>query len=243
MKKGILLLILSIITVSGVAGMENKTKDGRPLFAEPEEAIIFFIESIKERNLNSALGACAVESAAENFDFEVFTDYLQAMVLFNTLAPSDDPMLLDINIIDRIYQISRSVKFFCYSLLATEKNDGMTIPDPGPERIEAFIDSLDTARLKDLEIGKIMFPAPDLENDERLVKSFQKRADNYGADEWTERVAVYKFEDSYYLSGFELARYGKHWQIFSLTSALANTGIMEVITRISRTDYENFLKQ
>jgi hypothetical protein len=91
--------------------------------------------------------------------------------------------------------------------------------------------------LKDLKLLRIDPPRKDILESERNIANLQKMADIFGAQEMTERIALYQLNDKTYLGGFILLRYGESWKIYSLCSNLAGTSVMGGVEQISIMDY------
>ena len=71
-------------------------------------------------------------------------------------------------------------------------------------------------------------------NDARYLENAARLASIYGADESTERVALFSFEGNYYYLGFTLLRYGDNWKISSQTSPLAGTSALGTASENNR---------
>lgn len=57
----------------------------------------------------------------------------------------------------------------------------------------------------------------------------------YGADDATERIVLYKLNDSYYWGGMHLIKYGKYWRIDGLNSAFADQNAFGFLQKIKVT--------
>ena len=220
-------LVLYLFTFHILSAQVNETET--PEFNTPEAAIEYFIKSVKNNDIYDAFKACAVYEYSENFDFSKYTEYIQAMILGYSPAPSGNEIFTQINIIDRMYTLSSQIKYLCYSLLSEEIADGNIIFPENDQRVSAFIQSLDTSRLSDLEIVEIKIPFPDVITSERYNAFAEKLAACFGADTATERIVLYRFEGSYFASGFHLLLYGDNWKIDGLNSAVAGTSPLTVI--------------
>ena len=243
MKK-IFCIILIIVCFTSYGYLYTQTADvnGKD-FNTPEKTIEYFVDALKENNIAKAFEACAINEYSEKYNFTAFSKRLNAMILHQSLAPSEYPMFVELNKLERTYRVIMQIKFFCYCMLSSEKVDGLVIGNPGDERIAAFIASADPSRLKNLKIIDTSFAAPRLKNNERLVKTFTEQAQIFGADEKTELIVLYKLENKYYLGGFSLLRYGKIWKIESLASSLANISPVEVIKESSLSEFEALISE
>ncbi|MBN1500232.1 MAG: hypothetical protein JW982_08755 [Spirochaetes bacterium] len=229
MKKGLLIIILFIL--SSCSSIQ-KTAAINSDFATPEAAIKYFIAGIAKNDLNYALQACAIKEAADNFSFKKFTERLNALIFWSSMAPSEYPFYADINRADRISFISRQIKFFCFSMLSAEKDYSLTVPEPSEERINDFIRSSDPSKLADLRIIKITVPYPDLIESERNQRNWKLQAAIYGAETKTERIVLYELNGKFFTGGISLLKYGSNWKIESLSSSLANTSPMGSVEEV-----------
>ena len=129
------------------------------------------------------------------------------------LSPSDYTFYSELNKMTVSSQILNQVKFFAYGLLSSEKvDDGSLILNMDTERVNKFIKDVDPRKLSNIEIKKISLPNKTLMNDPKYIENAAKSASLYGADESTERVALFSFEQSYYYIGFTLLRYRENWK-------------------------------
>lgn len=236
----ILLLILISAQEKIPAEILNiKTKS----FKNPEAAIKFFVENLTQNNLAKALEACDINESSENYNFKKFSNRLRAIILTHTLAPSEYPMYVSINKIQRTFAIMNQVKYFCYNILSAEKVDGRTIVIKSDKRITNFIDSANPVKLKELILVDTSFPRPNLQNKKRLIDNFKKQAKIFGAIDKTERIVLYQFKKNYYLGGFSLLLYKDGWKIHSIGSDLANISALGVVKRTTIEEYNRIKSQ
>lgn len=195
-------------------------------YVTPEDAVAAYLDGIAQQEIAKILGASAIDQPAANFDFVGYVERLQAMPLMISPAPASDPFLVAINRARRENEILSAVRNFAYSLLTGEEIDGSMIANPEPERVQAFVEALDPSRLAGIELVQIGAPMPDLLNSDRFQENAVKQARIYGADELTERVALFMFEGKPYLIGFVLLRYGDDWRVMYQNSNLGGTSAM-----------------
>lgn len=82
---------------------------------------------------------------------------------------------------------------------------------------------------------------PELVEHERHKSIEKTRAKCFGAQDGTERLALYKLNGEYYYSGFHLLKYKKSWKIDGLYSSLAGTSPGEAV-KIDVFHYQGLIK-
>ena len=204
-------------------------------FKTPEDTIKYYFDGVEQNNLNKILQACAINEMAEKFNFASQVERLGGVMSPGQfLSPTDYTFYSEINKVTESSQILHQVKFFAYGLLSSEKvGDSSLILNMDPQRVNKFIKDVDPRTLSTIEIKKISLPNQTLMNDPKYIENAKKSAILYGADESTERVALFSFEQSYYYIGFTLLRYGENWKISSQSSPLANTNVLGTPIKIT----------
>ncbi|NLW45786.1 MAG: hypothetical protein GXY86_00375 [Firmicutes bacterium] len=242
--KLIIVFILAIVAMSiwssGLFAKKAELSIPKESFATPEKAIKYFLNALKENDFRKALAACAIEEYSQGFDFEAYTDRMDAFVFYASPAPSDYPLYVELTKYERMGQIAKKTKFFCYSLLATEK-EYQTISNPSKERIAAFIRSSNPAGLSGLEI--ISIDKPELVEHERHQSNEKTRAKCFGAEDGTERLVLFRLDGELYYSGFHLLKYKKSWKIDDLYSALTGTSPLGNAEKTDLFSYTGLIKQ
>jgi hypothetical protein len=191
------------------------------VFKTPEESITSYMEGVAQGDLGKILQACAINEISENFKFDLYIERMQAL-LPQTQSPSDYPFYAELNKVQLSSQISNQVKFLAYSLLSTEAVGEINVIRMDEEQANKFTKEIDPQRLAQLKVEKIGLPDKALMTGDKYLENATKIARIYGADESTERVVLFSFEDNYYLIGFTLLRYGENWKISTQTSAIAD---------------------
>jgi len=212
-------------------------------FPTPEKVIERVVDRIRGGDLAGVLEASAIGEQAGGYDFPAFSKRLSAMVLNTQMAPAGPKLYDDINKLQLAWQISRQVKFFAFSFNGSEKADGKTVflPPDDPksnERINAFIASVDPAKLAGLKIVKIARLGLEQTN-ERVKKNFSDQAKLYGASELSERMVLYSLDGRYFCGGFSLIRYGTAWKLNGLYSTLGGTDASGSVTPSSPRDFDD----
>lgn len=218
-------------------------KAGDAVFKTPEDAITAYMEGVAQGDINKIYQACAINEMSENFKFDLYIDRVRAFTPFQSEAPSNYPFFVDLNKTQVAAQIATQVKILAYSLLSTEKvNEGTTII-MDLDKANTFIQSVDPKRLANLEIKKIVIPSKKNMDTAQYRDNAAKRARVYMADELTERVVLFSFEQNYYALGFTLLRYGDNWKIISQNSPMANTPALGAAQKITVEAFDSMFKQ
>jgi hypothetical protein len=212
-------------------------------FKTPEETITYYLDGVAQNNISKILQACAINEMGGKFKFDLHVERLGGvMVPGQFLSPTDYTFYSEINKMTVSSQILNQVKFFAYGLLSNEKvDDGSPILNMDTERVNKFIKDVDPGKLSSLEIKKIGLPNKTLMNDPKYIENAAKSARDYGADESTERVALFSFEQSYYYIGFTLLRYGENWKISSQSSPLAGTSVLGTPKKTTVEEFESMI--
>jgi hypothetical protein len=207
-------------------------------FATPEAAIQHFAESIAKNDVVAALQAFAINQQAAAFDFTAMSERLGVIQPIQTLSPTEYPMYVDLNRLALISRYGGQLKFFVYSFYATEPLDETTPIQDEPEKISAFIESVNPEQLTGLKIDKVIRM---IATSDKLLEVWQQQAKPVGADEVTELVVLYELDGSYYLGGARLLRYGESWKLDGLSSVLAGMSALGTVTKTTLEEFETLL--
>jgi hypothetical protein len=211
------------------------------IFHSPEVAVAHYLEGVSQRDIGRILEASAAGMAAEGFDFVVQAERLGDVVAFpQFLAPSDDEFYAGINQLRIASQLLQQVKMLTYRLLAGDVvDDGATYIEADPDAVADLQQSLDPARLAGLEVVQVGSP---LKTGDPFYKEIaETKAAVYGADDFTERIALLSFEGSHYLAGFSLLRYGETWGVLDQSSPLAELGPLGIPVETTVESFEGMI--
>ena len=247
-KRVIILMACLALMTAGCSGTGTTAtapdQASNVAFKTPEEAITHYFEGVAQSDIHKIAQACAIDEMSEKFKFDQYTERLRAFLPVQSQSPAEYPFYVEINKMQLSSQIFNRVKMFAYSLLSSEKVDeGATIvlDAEATERISQFIKDVDPKGLAQLELKTIGLPNKKLMNDARYLENAAKLASIYGADESTERVALFSFEGNYYYLGFTLLRYGDNWKISSQTSPLAGTSALGTPQKTTVEEFESMI--
>lgn len=223
-KYPILIVIILSLLISLACGFSSNEQLQKTdvTFKTPEEAINYYFEGLTQADTHKILGACAIDEMSEKFNFDLYSERV-GFLSITTLSPTRYPLYVELNKTELSGEILKRVKVFNYSLLSNEEVHKGTPILTDAERTNNFIKDVNPSRLSKIEIQKIEMPSKEFMNSPKYLEDAAKIAGIYGADESTERVVLFSFEDGYYYVGFILLRYGESWKISSQIAPLANT--------------------
>jgi hypothetical protein len=211
------------------------------VFKTPEDAITSYFEGITENNLQKILQTLAINEMSENFNFDLYTERVGAFIPAVSLAPSAYPLYVESNKMQLSGEMVNRIKFFAYSLLSTEQvGEGVPIRT-NPDGTKRFMEDVDPGKLSSLEIKSIDLANKKIMSTSQYLENAAVIAKIFGADESTERVALFLFEEKYYYVGFTLLRYGETWKISRQTSAIAGTNALGIVHSTTPEEFETII--
>jgi len=208
-------------------------------FDTPEAAIEHYVKSIAAADLDGAMRPLAVDDIAARYDFPAVARWLPMMQPATLYAPTNHDVYVRLNKMRLAGELSNATRMIISSLL------GIEIEGPPKHAtdadITAFMTAVDPSRLKALKVVRIDQPGKAVVNTPEMIAVHKRHASFHGADEQTERIALYQLGDQHYWSGFQLLRYGKRWVISQLFSAFVAGGTPGV-GKTTAAEYEAKLK-
>jgi hypothetical protein len=185
--------------------------------ATPEAAVNLYIESIAANDFACALRAYAAHEQAARFDFTALVRYVHMWSPASLKAPAGYPMFVEMNELQAKAEMAQATKLFVYGLLS-DRELMRTYNAESDAQIQAFIQAVDPARLATLRVVRIDQPRQSASNSPKAQELFKEFATRAGADEMTERIALYELSGRFFRSGFQLTRYDQRWTIYTLNS-------------------------
>lgn len=177
----------------------------------PEKAVSAYVAAVAAGDFNAAIALCPADTMMKNFHADEYAK------IENT---SDKARSVD----EIKSEYVQQTETFATSLLKSET----AAPKAGTPITAAFITQFlkdNGTKLKDLQALRIDKPFKtgyNLEVDSDVYK--QSTKDNrlvWGADDYTERIALIAHNGKTYLAGFTLVAYGGTWGISSVASTFA----------------------
>lgn len=229
--------IAAVGAASGDPDRSSAAAEAVPAPATPEDAVRAYMAGVTGADFDAIVEAVAIDEVAEGFRFDLQVDRFQAYVPFS-LAPAAYPFYVDVNRALRTEQVARQVLNLAYSLLSSETIDGNIIAPADQAWAEDFTRQVDPSRLATLTVVDVGIANEAAMQGERYQQNAELQARSYGADELTERVALFYFEDGLYYVGFTLVRYGDGWKVFDQTAPMAGTTSLGTAVPTTLDDWE-----
>lgn len=199
-------------------------------FDTPEKAVSMYIEGLRTMELKRMMGAFAVETYAEKYDFEANLERLKAYVPAQDIKlPNANRLAADLNIEGRKTAISNAILRQYLSLsyanldqasLTGFENEGIT----AEEFVEHFTRNLESVKLDSLKLLGFIPPEELSEyySIDANKENMDKQAVVYGADKIESRAAVVELAGEKYLLCMDVVNYGDKWFILNLSGNIGN---------------------
>jgi len=189
----------------------------RPRFASPEAAVHHFVEHLAADDIDGAMQAFQIDDIFAAFDAaaNVRSDHGAAL--------SDHRIMVGAAKISVTAKFARDTRQFVYGLLLAAP-EAYTLTTASDESVQRFIGDVDPARLQAVRIMRIDQPAPSAMNSAEGVALAKSRAARQGAEDSTERIALFQLDGMYYAAGFSLLKAGDTWRISDFESVYAGIG-------------------
>lgn len=204
-------------------------------FPTPEAAVQHFVKRLAADDLDDAMQAFSIDEVLARLDGNLDTR------MNDQSTPSKYRTLARVARICVMAEIASATRRFVYGFLLDEMEDKLTVASDA--NIDRFIQMVDPARLKAVRIVRIDQPAPTVMNSAAAVNSAKAHAAKVGAEERTERIALFQLDGTYYQGGFTLFRYGNTWRIGQLESIYGGIGMHgHPVRKTTLLDYEELTK-
>lgn len=220
--KGILgfALCLAVLPTIDSNAYEDKS------FASQEKALDFFVERIRESDLEGALQAFPIKRAAEQFDFEKYLDYFQVWIADSTMNyPSTSELFISLNensyasrtmeyIQNFVTSLSTDPAFLSGKSLTPENTDITGLMEASSQNAE---------KISGLEIERLVYYNPEEQDSEAVQKNMQNLAALYGADGLSSYLVIYRLDSNFWTGGMTFIQYGDEYYIWEPNCMMMNT--------------------
>lgn len=234
-------LIVAVVVVLGGLLASPAFSQGSPVFTTPDDAIAAYLDGIRTRDFGEILSATAFDRLYAHFDFAAYVDSLGGLTP-RVPAPAGDPLLLEIDKTIFAAGIAHEVKMLSYFLLGRPDLTQDKLVAMTPAETAALERALDMRRLGNLELIKVGIPRPKVTNDPKNQKNAAQRAGFFGADEYSERIALISLEGQTYEMGFQLMRFGQSWTITAQWSGIGSTSAVGVPWPMTLAQFDELLR-
>jgi hypothetical protein len=162
----------------------------------------------------------AIDDYAAGFDFYTTARDMGSFTPTFLDGPTRYKMYVRINALKVTSEYVNQTMNFVASLLL---DDGMLdklkrSSESSDADIRAVVRALDPAKLRSLKVVRIDQPRRSVTSTPKFAELARKQAARQGAEDSSDRIALFKLRGTYYWSGFNLMKYGKTWRIRRLTS-------------------------
>jgi hypothetical protein len=209
--------------------------------ATPEAAINLYVERIAANDFTCALRAYAAHEQAARFNFTALVSWVGVLNPGVLKAPAEYPMFVEMNELRAKAEMAESTKRFVYGLL-TDMDPTGSQPVESDAEIQAFVQAVNPARLAKMKVVRIDQPRQSVTNGPEAQAHFKRLSTLEGADEMTERMALYELSGQFFSSGFRLCRYDKSWKIYKLESDYGRLPVGRVALKTTAAEYEARLR-
>lgn len=208
-----------------------------PGYDTPEEAVLAYIEAMRENDLDGMTSTFAIETLVENMDTRAYIHRLSAATPASWRAiPADNPYAQQIFVAMAYHDVINSL-YYQYLLFTTAETEyadlgnGRPIRFTGDDRspaIDSFIEAMNanpwSESLKTCEFVEWLDPA-SLHNAytaEINQSNIDRQRLCHGADEMAHPCAHIRINGEDWMLLMECVRYGDKWYNISLTGNVAN---------------------
>ena len=249
----VICLLLACVTMPHLSLGEQKVYEG-PGWDTPEDAVLHYLEGLKDQDLDKMISAYAVETCIDHFDLKAL---LARVGGYTTNAipsmPNAGSLLREINIETRKNQIVRTILWQMISICLPGQDFSQPIPistdDDGAaakvfvEGIEEAFDAVDFDTLTFLR-----FTPPEEASEfyasERNQENIKAQIAPYGAEEARSVIALFMVDEHFCALTCDAIRYGDRWYMHQPggnIAALARLNAPYGMISVSKDELANML--
>lgn len=234
----IMVLCLAVSPGLFVRAYEDKS------FASEEEALDYFVQEMRECDFEGALQAFPVVRAPEEFDFEKYVDRFQTWISSDSMNYSSDCELykkinqsnfvsLRMNYICNFAKfLSSDTAFLSNASIMTEDTDVVGLMQAA---------AADTQKISKLEVVRLDYCEPELQDREDLQEAWREQAAVYGADGLSQYFVLYCMGDEFYLGGVTFIQYGEEYYLWELDCTLSGGSMQGAVMAVTEEEYNNIV--
>ena len=199
---------------------DQETYEG-PGWDTPEDAVLHYLEGLKEQDLDQMISAYAVETCIDRFDLEAMLMRFGAYHLsFIPCMPNSSSFLREVNMEARKGEIERSILYQITSICRPWRDFYSSIPfstEDGGEEIKAFVEGIEGA-FNAVDFSTLEFShfvpleqVSDLVGSERNQENFKAQMAPYGGEEARSLCAVFVVDNHICVLVCDMVRHGDRW--------------------------------
>lgn len=212
-----------------------------PDLTTPEGAVAAYIGGLAHQNFDEVLAATYTEKASKAFAFDTYVGRSQKLIKSMPL-PSSSPLFAGINRASFADGFVMPLKLTAYALLAPGDGADGEITRLSKDDAKALEASLRPERLAGLNLVKIGIPRPAIVNNKFNLANWNVLASTFGANAYTERLALIEFEDATFALGFGLMQYGDRWFVANQSTMVTDDEHFVVPKPMTPDAFEEWLK-
>jgi len=219
-----LVCLLAICLCAPVFAHANQPTYEGPGWDTPEEAVLYYLEGLREQDLGKMIGAYAIETYIDHFDLSALLARMRAYApTMSPRLPNTGGLVRAINIEERKSEIVRGIFLHMASICMPEQDFfQMTTfaPENADEEIKAFVEGLDNA-FDAVDFGTLKVlcftPPEDISEhyaSEQNQENMRRQVAPFGADEARSVIAAFTVDDKLGVLACEAMRYADRWFMF-----------------------------
>jgi len=188
-------------------------------FDTPEEAMIAYLEGLRDSDLDRMMSAFAIETYILNYDLEYIVDRLGSyMITLTPRMPNTNEFITAINVEHRRGEIA-SLIGMQQLFLSNHEHDFLRpyLVDDAGEFVRQLDRGLGGLNLQSIDILGFIPPEElhHLHHDPLNLENMQRQANTIGADQLKSMVVAFELNRSTYLLTADVANYDGRWYIAS----------------------------
>ncbi len=197
-------------------------------YSSPEEVARAFMEDMQKADFEHiyTLNAYSYDEIVDKLDAGALLHRAQTLIMSQNMGstlPRAYGPLIKMNILGRY---STQLKMLISSILLPEEFDDYLSAMPqylnDEDLIDLYLTSLDVRRLKKLELVRMDYVLPDIQDSPRFLENLERQKASYGFDDKKEYTLLYQREDEYFDGAMTFVKYGDSWYIDGLEGLLQN---------------------
>lgn len=239
MKRYTIFMLAPILLLMAV-GCGNETGESSTSsaigFNSPEDAVVAYLEGLRDSDLDRMINAFAIEIYIENYDFEAFSNRMRwHSPMQDVRMPNINEFVTAMNIENRRATIIDGI-IFQYIFLSYPEFDALSVTfiDEGEESdfVREFSDNLNDLDLSSIEIIGFIPPEAltELYQSEINQNNIANQTGIVGVGELVNQVAAFELDGNKYLLAVEVGNYNGQWYLLNLggnVSALLGIGVYQ----------------
>ena len=218
-KLSVLVLAILLLLTSCSPSDANQTAVAQTGFDSPEDAVVAYLEGLRDSSFDRMLGAFAVETYVEHFNLEAYLERLRVYHLHVAPLPDANELTTAMNTEMRRGDVVREIRAQ-YLILTQSELESTLIPlqieeGGAGDFIREFSGLLNAPELHTLEILGFIPPEniSEIYASEQNQENKARNAQFLGADRLVSRIAVFELDGNKYLLFVEAVSYDDRWYL------------------------------